>query len=106
MAVYSVLLAAGALSGAGETLVYTAPPLNTVVVRDIVLDATAIDVGVVSVVVKSGGVYSTICSVPAVTARDSQHWSVRQVLLPGDELRVYRDGGPVSYRISGYLLGG
>lgn len=106
MAVYSVLLAAGRLTGAGDMLAYTAPALGTVVVRDIELDATAIDVGVVSVYVLSGGVPSTIYSVPAITARQSQHWDGRAVLLPGDELYVYRDGGPVSYRISGYVLGG
>lgn len=106
MAVYSTLLAAGRLTGAGDALVYTAPAVGTVVVRDIELDATAIDVGVVSVYVLSGSVASTIYSVPVVTARQSQHWDGRAVLLPGDAVYVYRDGGPVSYRVSGYLLGG
>jgi hypothetical protein len=106
VAVYSVVLAAGQTAQDGDVLVYTAPATGVVVVRDVVLLTATLDVEFVYLYVTSGSARSYILSQPAPVRALTYHWQGRQVLEPGDGLRVYDDAAVLFYRISGYLLGG
>lgn len=106
VAVYSVLLAAGVMAAGNALGVYTAPPTGVVVVRDIVLAATGGAGGQAVVEVLSGTDITIIKGVVVAATPVSEHWEGRQVVLPGDVLVVAAPNVAISYRISGYLLGG
>jgi hypothetical protein len=105
MAVYSVLLAAGTVTGGSNPTVFTAPAVGVVVVRDIEVAGLAGATGPVAFQVYSGSTVSPIYKVRVEDTFASYHWDGRQVLQPGDLLRVQAVDGSVYYRISGYLLG-
>lgn len=107
MAVYSTLLAAGVYGGGDNAVVYTAPPLKTVVVRDVTVASSDGSTGGLSVQVLSGGVYTTLYRVRVADSGVSYQWQGRDVLLPGDQIVLSNPiESSVSYRISGYVLGG
>lgn len=107
MAVYSELLVAGHYFGTSQVVVYTAPAVGTVVVRDVVLAPDTDGVGTIGLSVLSGGVVTAIYRINVADSVPSYHWSGRQVLLPGDQL-VMRGGdfAEWQYRVTGYVLGG
>jgi len=107
MAVYSKLLAARVVAGGSDALVYTAPALGTVVVRDVVVCATTTTGTDVSLYGTSpGGVSTTIWHISVAGTGATLHYDCRVVLEPGERLYVYAPSGAVQVRISGYLLGG
>jgi hypothetical protein len=105
MTIYSVLLAAGTVTGGTNPTVFTAPAAGVVVVRDIEVAGLASATGPVAFQVYSGSIVSPIYKVHVDDTFMSYHWEGRQVLAPGDLLRVQALDGSVYYRISGYLLG-
>lgn len=106
MAIYSTLLAAGNVDDGSLQDIYTAPALNTVVVRDIEIVQSSAYYGPCRVRVLSGSALSFIYVVTPTTVGQSYHWEGRAVLLPADVLQAESINGGFWYRISGYVLGG
>ena len=104
--IYSTLFAAGNFAGAGDTLVYTAPAVNTIVLRDVVLGITAAGATNVQVYgqVSGPGDRADVLSTPTPVARTTYALECRQVLRPGEQIYVHSDSGAVRFRLSGYVL--
>lgn len=104
--IYSRLLATGGPTAGTDTLVYTAPALNTVVLRDIELFVSAGGATFISVYgqVSGPGDRAFVYAVAAPTTRQTAQWQGRQVLRPGEAVYVHADSGVLYYRLSGYVL--
>jgi archaeosine-15-forming tRNA-guanine transglycosylase len=106
MAVYSKKLAAGQTGGGGDELVFTAPPLGVIVVRDVTLVVSGSGATLLQMYTISGLVRSYIQSIVSPVRAQSYQLSCRHVLDPGEELWINDYAAATYYRICGYLLGG
>lgn len=106
MAVYTTLLAAGLYEDTPAFVVYTAPDDGVTVVRDIVV--SKIDGGsttrLIVDVLSPGGLVTFLAVFIGVPDFQTQHWDGRQVLAPGEKLRVRGSNDTIMYRITGYRL--
>lgn len=85
--IYTVPLGRAIASSAGTTSFYTAPATGTIVVRDITASAIGSGSNAVVQLFDSSGSHALI-AVASSTAYTVYQWKGRQVLLPGDQLRL------------------
>ena len=104
-AVYTILLGEGLVEAESALAIYTAPTLGVVVLRDISVCGHLGGSGPVEFVAGGGVVWYPIFKVRTVDAFISYHWDGRQVLAPGEQLRVMALDGAHKFRVTGYLLG-
>lgn len=106
LAIYTKLLAEGVLPANVLTVVYTAPDVGTLVLRDIVL-TVAYGTSSAFMGVKvgpPGGSTIWLCSYANVTSWQTSHWDGRQVIAPGHQVSVFNSTQLMSYRLTGYHL--
>lgn len=86
-------------------LIYTAGAGETVLVKDIHIDGGSGGCSRAAMQVSSGGDWMSVTdgALGVLGIRSIQPWIV---LLPGDQLRVYSEGGTFQYWVSGAELEG
>jgi hypothetical protein len=101
MPIYSTRLASGYVGGGGGSVVFTAPPGFTTVVRCITVASDAPGSTQLSVNLVSGGfLFAQEDPISGHAYTSNGRW----VLNPGDQLGVGNTGVAYSYLISGYEL--
>lgn len=101
---YTISFGYGAAAAAGDVLLLAVPPIDTYIVRDLVVSNPTGAAQLVSVYYKAGEQNIALLRVQALPTGDSLHLEMRQVLPPGSELRVYFGATNLTVAVTGYWL--
>jgi hypothetical protein len=101
MSVYTVRFGAGATSSAGDHTIYTAPPGVVSVLRDIRLVSE--EPGSTLATVYIFGL-AAMYQANSSSAGEAFGFELRQVIEPGEELRLFTTGAVWDYAFTGYQL--
>lgn len=105
MPVRSARLAAGTSTNLSEKVAYTCPAGKTAILKDVRIHSPVDGLSQASVFMVSGpsAVTLIVGSIPALGQKSEQGFIV---LEPGDQLRVFSNGGTFNYWLSGAELDG
>lgn len=87
-----------------DTVLFTAPPNQTSVIRDFVLTNPTASAALVNLYIRSGGLAAALLFSPIFAANQTTHVQLRQVLEVGDELRFVSSIAGVQVVVTGYAL--
>lgn len=104
MSVYSTLFYIGGLPSGGGTL-YTVPPANTVVIRDMEVINNGASPATFQIYCQASGHSSALWQLTNLAASEWVQWAGRAVIPGGGVLEGYANSGTLTAMISGYLLG-